>query len=165
MYSEISSLLLVWGRAGASVFFLTGIRQLSCQIDHLSSSFSLPGVSYLKFCTLKFNTQLELERGSTGSHSVEKSLRKRLWACRKTRLYEWKKEWMSEWTDVSVTRTNAVCNANHGNHAVQSVVRCCPEFTLGLRVHIPFAYWLLSVSCVLYGLPLSDPEKLLSVVF
>ena len=72
---------------------------------------------------------------------------------------------MSERTNESVTRTNAVCNANQGNHAVLSAVRSWAVFMVGPRVHTLSALRRPSVSSVLYGLPLSDPEILLSLVF
>ena len=45
---------------------------------------------------------LEIERRNTRSHSVENSLRKRLWTCRKRLQHEWRNEWMQSLTMVPI---------------------------------------------------------------
>jgi hypothetical protein len=129
------------GDAPAHHCILTGIRQLSCQRDncyHLSRRQVVAVVNFAHYKLLEIEIYYMVRKlkGETLDCTLGRNRFGR--GCgpvtRQTVewMNKWMNEWVSEWTNESVTWTNAVCNADHGNHAVERATglrsRCARMF-------------------------------------
>lgn len=113
--------------------FLTGVRQPSCLSDncHLSRREVLAVISFARYKLVEIKIYYMVRKFK------RETLDRTLWINRFGRgCGPITRQTVSEWTNESVTWTNAVYNADHGNNAVESAARYWASFALGSHVRI-----------------------------